>query len=47
MPFGPYANFAACVSDQMNKHKGEKGFKIDNARRICGAIEKRIKDTRK
>ena len=43
IPFSGYPTFAACVSDQMRKHKGEKGFTIDNARRICGFLEKRSK----
>jgi len=42
MPFAGYKNFEECVRDQMNKHKGQKGFKIENARRICGFIQARV-----
>ena len=41
-PFANYPDFKSCVSDQMRKHKGMKGFKIENARRICGAIQARV-----
>lgn len=44
MPIGKYPTFSACVTDQMKIHSGEKGFKIENARSICGAIEKRTKN---
>ena len=43
MPMGTgkdaYANFDACLIDQMRKHKGDKNFKIENARKICGFIK--------
>jgi len=45
MPMGTgkdaYANFDACLIAQMKKHKGEKGFTMDNARKICGFIKAR------
>jgi len=41
MPMGPYPDFQSCLDDQMRKHKGMKGFTIENARRICGAIKAR------
>ena len=44
MPFGGYKDFNACVLDQMKKHKGEKGFTKENARRICGAIQSRVEN---
>jgi len=34
-----YESFTACVKDQMNKHKGEKGFTLENARKICGFLQ--------
>lgn len=43
MPIGDlYPSFQACVNDQMRKHKGQKGFTIDNARRICGFLQKKV-----
>ena len=42
MPMGPYKDFADCVNKQMAKHKGEKGFTVENARAVCGAIKKKI-----
>ena len=39
MPMGQYKDFAECTSDQMKKHSGEKGFKMENAQRICGFIK--------
>lgn len=41
MPFAGYENFNACVKDQLNKHKGQEGFKIENAKSICGALQAR------
>jgi hypothetical protein len=38
-PFGGFRDFDFCVSEQMRKHKGEKGFTIENARKICGFIK--------
>lgn len=43
MPIGNYPDWDSCVKDQMRKHKGEKGFTIENARRICGFLEKKLK----
>ena len=46
MPFSGYPDFDACVQDQMKKHKGEKGFKKENAQRICGFIQARAEAKR-
>lgn len=37
MPFGPYKNFAACVTKQK-----KKGFSDERARKICATIHKKI-----
>ena len=42
IPFAGYKDFNACVIDQMKRHKNEKGFKIENARKICGAIQSKV-----
>lgn len=41
-PFAKWANFDQCVLEQMKKHKGEKGFTMENAQAICGAIKKKV-----
>lgn len=40
MPIGPYETFAACVADQRRK-----GSDLDEARRICGALERDMAKT--
>jgi len=44
VPFGPYKDFSHCVQEQMRKHKGEKGFTLENARKICGFIQARVEE---
>lgn len=46
MPIGEYPDFDSCVRDQLRRHEGEKGFSIESARRICGFIEKKTKESR-
>lgn len=41
MPLGPYKDFAACVVAQQNK-----GHSAESARKICGEIEKRTKESK-
>lgn len=47
MPFAGYPDFQSCLNDQMRKNKGKKGFTIDNARRICGFLQKRSEQKHK
>ena len=41
MPFAGFKTFNDCVLKTMERHKGEKGFTLENARKICGAIQAR------
>ena len=41
MPFAGYKDFDDCVKEHMRRHKGDKGFTLENARRMCGAIQAR------
>ncbi|MHA2202177.1 MAG: hypothetical protein ACW991_00675 [Candidatus Hodarchaeales archaeon] len=47
MPFAGFATFDACTKAQMNRHKGEKGFTMENARRICGFLQARAEKAKK
>ncbi len=47
MPFMGYETFQICVSDQMKKHAGQKGFKEENARKICGYLQAKAEGTKK
>lgn len=42
MPVGPYDTFEECVKAQKAKGKSE-----ESARKICGTIEKKSKESRK
>jgi len=41
IPFANFPDFESCVKAQLSKHSGERGFTVENARRICGAIKTR------
>ncbi len=47
MPFGGFESFDDCVKKQLVKHKGQKGFGTENARKICGAIQARVEKGKK
>lgn len=47
IPFAGFKDFQDCVNKQMARHRDEKGFKVENARRICGAIQARVEGTKK